>query len=232
MPREIPRPKRRRNPQKTRAAILEAAKTILAQDGQEGLSVSAVAKLAGINRGTAYQYFEQREDLVRATLDWVSSQLLKAVFPTAAEEARRTPAATRGQRLTNVISSMAEFNLQLADFAIDNPEIGRIWLFDLLSRDNPREDVFFQRFELSLQELIEGDAAEPDIDVEVISVLMLSGFFLWPVWVGAHARGKRARTQMARRFASEILRLNMHGVIHADSHALLQSYLRDKFPRN
>ncbi len=226
------RPRRRRNPERTRAAILDAAKTILAQDGPEGLSVSAVAKLAGVNRGTAYQYFELKEDLVRATLDWVSSHLLASVFPEGAEEARKSPASSSRLRLSDVISSMAEFNLQLADFAIENPEIGRIWLFDLLARDNPREDVFYQRFLESMQELIDSDAAEPDIDVEVIAVLMLSGFFLWPVWVGAHAKSKRARKQMARRFAGEVLRLNMHGVIKADSHALLQSYLRDKFPRS
>ncbi len=232
MPRETPRPKRRRNPEKTRAAILEAAKTVIAQDGPEGLSVSAVAKLAGVNRGTAYQYFEIKEDLVRATLDWVSNQLLESVFPQDAEEARLASEREGGLKISEVISSMAEFNLQLAGFAIDNPEIGRIWLFDLLARDNPREDVFYQRFVQSMQELIESDAAEPGIDVEVITVLTLSGFFLWPVWVGAHARGKKARAQMARRFAGEVLRLNMHGVIKADSHALLQSYLRDKFPRD
>lgn len=232
MSRETSRPRRRRNPERTRAAILEAAKTILAQDGPEGLSVSAVAKLAGVNRGTAYQYFELKEDLVRATLDWVSTQLLESVFPEGAGKTGQAGAGTPRLRLSDVISSMAEFNLQLADFAIDNPEIGRIWLFDLLARDNPREDVFYQRFVQSMQELIDSEAAEPGIDVEVIAVLMLSGFFLWPVWVGAHAKGKRARTQMARRFAGEVLRLNMHGIIHADSHALMQSYLSDKFPRS
>ena len=80
MPTAQPRQRRKRNPESTRASILEAAKTILARDGAEGLSVSSVAKLAGVNRGTAYQHFQVKEDLIRATLDSVSQQLLDAVF--------------------------------------------------------------------------------------------------------------------------------------------------------
>jgi hypothetical protein len=44
---------RRRDPERTREAILEAARTRLANDGPEGLSLSEVAHLAGVNRGTA-----------------------------------------------------------------------------------------------------------------------------------------------------------------------------------
>ena len=48
------KPKRRaRNPVATREAILAAARTILAKDGQEALSLSKVAVLAKVNRGTA-----------------------------------------------------------------------------------------------------------------------------------------------------------------------------------
>ena len=68
--RKKPNTRRRRDPESTRVAILEAAKTVLAREGAEALSVSSVAKLAGVNRGTAYQHFQVKEDLVRATLDW------------------------------------------------------------------------------------------------------------------------------------------------------------------
>ena len=59
--------RRTRNPQRTREAILEAAREVLAQDGKEGLSVAQVAQRAGINRGTAYQHFQTREQLIEAT---------------------------------------------------------------------------------------------------------------------------------------------------------------------
>ena len=71
---------RRRDPELTRNAILDAAQQCLARDGAEGVSVSAVAKLAGVNRGTAYQHFHSKEALIRATLERVSQQLLDATF--------------------------------------------------------------------------------------------------------------------------------------------------------
>src|SRR5882672_12831444 len=81
---KLPAPKKRvrgtRNPDGTREAILEAAREVLAQDGQEGLSVSQVARRAGVNRGTAYQHFQTREQLIEATTSWVSERLYRAVF--------------------------------------------------------------------------------------------------------------------------------------------------------
>lgn len=220
--------RRKRDPESTRISILEAAKVILAQDGAEGLSVSSVAKLAGVNRGTAYQHFEVKEDLVRATLDWVSHQLLDAVFEggdIGGDIPDDLPPPDL-EHLPEVIKGMAEFNLRLAEYAIDNPDIGRIWLYDVLSRKNPKDDVFYKRFAQSLQNLAESNASHDDMDVEVLAVLMLTGYFLWPVWVRSHAKTKKARREMAERFASEVMRLSMHGVLHSDSHSLAEAYLR------
>ena len=35
------------------------------------------------------------------------------------------------------------------------------------------------------------------MDVEVQAVMTLTGYFMWPVWVRAHARTKKARKEMA-----------------------------------
>lgn len=218
--------RRKRDPDATRIAILEAAKDVLAQDGAEGLSVSSVAKRAGVNRGTAYQHFQVKEDLVRATLDWVSEQLLEAVFGEeagAVPEDRLTPDLAH---MPEMINRMAAFNLRLAEYAVDNPEIGRVWLFDVLSRDNPRDDVFYKRFEQAMQDLAASDASVDGMDVEVLAVLMLTGYFMWPVWVRAHARSRKARRRMAERFAGELMRLSMDGVLRADSHTILRAYLK------
>jgi AcrR family transcriptional regulator len=229
MPPNPPRERRKRDPESTRISILEAAKTVLARDGAEGLSVSSVAKLAGVNRGTAYQHFKVKEELIRATLERVSHQLLDAVFEGGdlageAPDGRLVPELAN---LPDVINRMAAFNLRLAEYAVENPDIGRIWLFDVLTRENPREDVFYKRFEQALQTLAESDASADEMDTEVLAVLMLTGYFLWPVWVGAHAGSKKARKLMARRYASEVLRLSMDGVLRADSHATLRAYLKN-----
>ena len=81
-----PRERRKRDPEGTRTVILDAAQSILAQDGAEALSVSRVANLAGVNRGTAYQHFLAKEDLIQATMDRVSHQLLEAVFEESDED--------------------------------------------------------------------------------------------------------------------------------------------------
>ena len=89
-----PAKKRVRNPEATREAILKAARTVLSEDGPEGLSVSRVANLAGVNRGTAYQHFATREELLQATADWVAGQLIsQGIFAEAfdGESAPRLP---------------------------------------------------------------------------------------------------------------------------------------------
>ena len=219
-----PRQRRRRDPESTRVSILEAAKTILARDGAEGLSVSSVAKLAGVNRGTAYQHFQVKEDLIRATLDWVSHQLLDAVFDGWDSDGARPEGFPKPdlEHLPDVFNSMTDFNVRLAEYAIDNPDIGRIWLYDVLSRKNPKEDVFYNRFELAMKEMAASDATVQDMDIEVLAVLMLTGYFLWPVWVRSHARTKKERKVMAERFAGEVMRLAMHGVFRPESSALLR----------
>lgn len=221
------RERRRRDPESTRVAILEAAKIVLAQDGAEALSVSRVANLAGVNRGTAYQHFQVKEDLVNATLDWVSLQLLEAVFerPALTDEQTGEPVDADMEHMPQVIDAVARFAVHLAEYAVENPEICRIWLYNVLSKKNPKEDAFYKRFEQAIQNLAESDVAEEGIDYEAQAVLMLTGYFLWPVWVRSHSRTKKGRREMAHRFSGEVLRMSMHGVLHADSHIALESFL-------
>src|SRR5580692_10582799 len=117
------RPRRKRDPQSTREAILEAARQQLAQDGKEGVSVAQVAQRAGVNRGTAYQHFQTREQLIEATAAWVSDKLYRSVFG--------DPAVAAEPALDS--RNIAGITEHLAEFAMENPEIGRVWLFELLS---------------------------------------------------------------------------------------------------
>ncbi|NND69936.1 MAG: TetR/AcrR family transcriptional regulator, partial [Halioglobus sp.] len=197
-----PKGRRRRNPEATREDIITAARTVLASDGPDGLSLSKVAHLAGVNRGTAYQHFETREDLIKATVEWVSRHLSENIL---GGEARSD--ASIGD---NPVAMFDVIN-GLATFAVENPELGRFWLFEMLSSDNPEDDVFFSHFHKSTAAMTASDVSEPGIDAEVLSVLMLAGYFLWPVWVRSKARTKKERNAMARRMSREVLRLTLHG---------------------
>jgi AcrR family transcriptional regulator len=197
-----------RNPEGTREAILEAARQVLAQDGKEGLSVSQVARRAGVNRGTAYQHFQTREQLIEATAEWVSDKLFHAVYGDLAPVAGQTVDSVGVRRVTE----------HLADFAMENPELGRAWLFELLSSRRPASDRFWRAYESSFEELAKTEYAQPGIDTEVVSVLTLAGMFLWPVWARAHTRNAKERQQMAKRFSREVLRLSLHGTLRPEKY--------------
>lgn len=200
------RKRRSRDPVATREAILEAARTLLAKDGPEGISLSEVAHLAGVNRGTAYQHFETREKLIEATADWVSDKMFRAVFGDP---------ETIGERRVEQVD-VADTTDRLTNFAMDNPELCRIWLLQLLSSSDPMADPFWREYEGSIQRFADTDLAQNGVDAEVLSVLMLAGAFLWPVWARSHARTDDERRGLAHRLAQECLRLCMYGSMQSE----------------
>ena len=212
----VRRARRKRNPESTREAILEAAREVLAEDGKEGLSVSRVAQRAGVNRGTAYQHFQTREQLIEATATWVSEKLYHEVFG--------DPAIARNQPVETINSEALTYHL--ARFAMENPGLGRVWLFELLSSRRPASDPFWQQYESNFQLFAKTEFAQPGIDAEVASVLLLAGSFLWPVWARAHTRSAKQRRQMAERFGREIIRLSLHGTLQPEKYPELDATLR------
>jgi AcrR family transcriptional regulator len=208
--------RRRRDPDSTREAILEAASMLLAKNGPEGLSVSQVAQLAKVNRGTAYQHFQTREQLLQATTAWVSEKLSHAVFG--------DPEAGAPESSMMDASRVAD---ELALFAMENPELGRVWLFEVLSSNRPSSDPFWNRYKTLLEHFAKSEYAQPGIDVEVHSVLVLVGVFLWPVWARAHTRNAKERREMALRYAREALRLGLHGSMRPDKFPELDARLRE-----
>ncbi|MDG2002005.1 MAG: TetR/AcrR family transcriptional regulator [Novosphingobium sp.] len=204
---ETSKKRRVRDPVATRAAILEAASTLLAKDGPEGISLSSVAQLAGVNRGTAYQHFETREKLVQATIEWVSDRLFRAVFGDP---------ETIGERRVEEVDT-AELTDRLAEFAMENPELCRVWFQQVLASPDPANDPFWREYCGSLQRFAATDLAEPDVDAEVVAVIQLAGVFFWPIWARAHGEDDRTRSKLARRFADEVLRLSIHGTMRAEA---------------
>ena len=199
------KPRRPRDPEATRKVILEAAMKHLAEYGPDGLSLSEVARAAGVNRGTAYQHFETREALIKATLARVSETMREAVFggPEMAGERREQGAGPM------------EFTDRIARFGMENPELCRIWLFDLLASDDPSADPFWKEYAGSLAHFAASDRAEQGVDSEVLSVILAASAFLWPVWARAHDKDGKERRHLAERFVRETMRLSLHGSMKA-----------------
>lgn len=199
--------RRVRDPVATRETILEAASNLLAKDGPEGVSLSAVAHLAAVNRGTAYQHFETRERLIEATVQWVSDKLFRAVFGDP---------STIGQRRVEDVDPLAMAE-RLCDFAMENPDMCRVWLQQVLASPDPRQDPFWREYSGSFGRFAQTDMAERGIDVEVLSVVNLAGVFFWPILARAHAHTPKQRLELSRRFSQEILRLSLFGTMRAEA---------------
>lgn len=197
---------KKRDPETTRTAILEVACNLLAKNGHTGLSLTKVAQIAGVNRGTAYHHFKTREKLVKATTDWVSEQLYWAMYGDP-ENRRERPLEKW---------DVPDLNDRLASFALKNPEMCRVWLLQVLASPNPTNDLFWREYQLSATRWAGSKYAQPGVDHEVTTVLTLAGHFLWPVWVQAHFKGKRDDHKLARRFTDELLRLSVFGSLPAE----------------
>lgn len=205
------RARRVRDPERTREVILEAAREVLAQDGKEGLSVAAVAQRAGVNRGTAYQHFQTREQLIEATAAWVSDRLYRAVFGDPSQVSEQPAAGVQPDA-----ESIEAINERLVAFAMENPALARVWLYEVLSSKRPSSDPFWRQYASNFERFAKTKLAQPNIDTEVVSVLFLAGAFMWPVWVRGHARSAKERKEMAERYAREILRLTLHGTLRPE----------------
>jgi AcrR family transcriptional regulator len=199
-------PAARRAAKGRRDNILAAARALLARGGTESLTVSAVARAVGVSRGAIHKQFGSREDLIAETARWSSAQLKRSVFGDEPDPASADPRSTEVGKVAR----------GLADFGIANPEICRAWLFQLLSAPDPAQDEFWREYVARAARFHETPLAAPDIDAEVLSVIILAGAFLWPMWAHGKARSAAELPVFGERFARELLRLAVHGTVRRE----------------
>jgi len=215
------RERRERDPEATRAAILAAARTLLARDGPEGLSVVQVAHLAGVNRGTAYQYFPDRERLLHATVASVTEGLIDAVWSAS-------DASPSGLRFSD--KSLAGSAGRLAAFTAQNASFCRVWLFDLLSSDDPGSDPFSRAWFENVKAFCKSDLAVPGIDAEAYAAFTLTAYLSWPIWMHTEKLKPHAQQQTAQRLVEEVLRMAMYGVMKVDRFPTVRQILAHEKP--
>jgi AcrR family transcriptional regulator len=185
---------RTRDPDATRESILQAAQAMMAERGPVGLTVSDVARRAGVNRGTAYQHFPTREELVAEVL------------------------ARQAQRAKSVIDAAAPASLndridQTIDYFASHPELVRVSMFRLLA-GVPQPTDHWAGY-IAWVERFTGDSpGPPSVDAEVLSVILLGGMLLW--LLGVHGRTPDAAG--LRRLKREIKRMLLYGAIRPEAH--------------
>src|SRR6516164_6956255 len=74
------RPGSRGEPEKTRAAILQAALEEFSHEGVAGARTDEIARRAGVNKALLYYYYKDKEGLYSAALEQVFSGLAAQVM--------------------------------------------------------------------------------------------------------------------------------------------------------
>lgn len=185
-----------RDPDATHELILAAAQAMMAEQGPGGLTVSDVARRAGVNRGTAYQHFPTRERLVAAMLERLgrgTKQLLDATAP-----------ASLDRRID-----------QTVEHFVRNPELVRLSLFRMLAGIPHPTAELWQGYVDRMRALAASPGARSDADGDMLAVILLGATMLWSLRVQSGGASPAA----TRRYLRELKRFMLYGVIRPEDHA-------------
>jgi hypothetical protein len=132
-------------------------------------------------------------------VSWASDELCRVVFGDLAQDQPLTASGIEG------------VTERLVLFVMEHPELGRVWLFQLLGAPHPTGDKFWRLYISKLEKFAKSELAQPGLDVEAHAVLMLAATVLWTLRAHAQTHSVEERRHMAQRFAREILRLSLGG---------------------
>ena len=141
----------RRDAERNRLAILSAARTVFAQRGLEA-SLDEIAKEAGLGVGTVYRRFPNRDALI----DALFTDMLCGVDQII-DEASVMPRGWDG--LTHFMESMLQ--IQATDKALRDVVLAR------KIHENPDEDVFRERIQEALYDIVERAQQDGDLRTDV-----------------------------------------------------------------
>ncbi len=149
--------KRIRNPQLTRAKIIDATLELVAEKGVEALSMKEAAKRAGVSRSVAYMHFDDRNHLLKVANSTVSERLMSEMISF-------DPKDSLDKRIFN-----------LATVILENPEAAKILLVDSINGTRlDKKDPLFSTVYNILAELQKLGIFSADADVEVSAYIQLS----------------------------------------------------------
>jgi len=144
----------------THRQMIETAVRLISERGSDALSIAGLAREMDINRTTVYYHFESREALLEEVKHWSSEQLAKG-FSLAAPQAERIEYLTR--------------------FVLENPELIKLWIEDLVSGQDIRDSYpLWDRLVAGIRELAAGNNAMAGLDAEVFCINLLVSAIIGP----------------------------------------------------
>ncbi|MFM6932302.1 MAG: TetR/AcrR family transcriptional regulator [Novosphingobium sp.] len=186
--------KRNRGFEETHQSLIETAVRLLSEKGVEALSVSALAREAGINRTTVYYHFPSREAMIEAVKEWSSRQLAKGM----------ETGSSRFERMAGINS-----------FVLANPELIKLWIDDFIAPGDirtryPRWDDLVQGLAKNLAAAHPGE----QVDAEVYAVIMLASAIIGPRILQNSVAVDADPAEISERFLAEHRRqLRRDGII-------------------
>jgi AcrR family transcriptional regulator len=189
---------RGRDPEGTREAILAAAAAMMAEHGPQGVTVSDVARRAGVNRGTAYQHFPSRYELVGAVLERLG-RTTKAVLDSS-------PPPSLNARIDETVKHF-----------VGHPELVRLSLFRLLASVPHPDTRLWRDYVSRVEQLARRPGSRRGIDAEMLAIILLGATMLWSLRV----QGGASPTRDTPRYLRELKRLMLYGIVVPESHAEL-----------
>jgi len=171
--------------EETHQEMIETAVRLISEKGVEALSVSALAREMGVNRTTVYYHFETREALIAAVKAWSSAQLARAFGP---------------------IGSQAERIDYITRFVLENPELIKLWIEEVLLPGDMR-DSYPQWDALVRGTQADFDARGTGADAEVFCVILLISAFIGPRVFRNRVRPDEPPEKIIERFRNEWQRM-------------------------
>ena len=196
----------RSDARRSRAALLAAARELVAERGPETLTVVSVAKRAGLNRSTAYQHFRSRDQLIRAVGAGFAADLAQMF-----EEPR-------------ALGDQVDFFVQ---HFLDNPDIARIWMFQLL-HGNADIGSGWDDFVNALERLAQSARSQDGIDAEMLGVISMTSALVWSLMARQRSQNEGEAQALGQRFARELKRLFLFGALRPEGWTELASSVDER----
>jgi len=109
-------PRRTRDAERTRAAVLDAAERLFAEQGYEATSLEAIGRFAGVSRGTPGYLFGSKDALYRVVLARVLTAEAELVL--AAQERATAAGGGPEEVLTAVVDGFVDFLVARPSFVL------------------------------------------------------------------------------------------------------------------
>jgi AcrR family transcriptional regulator len=173
-----------------RERLLEAAREIIAERGPEALSVSEVARRAGLNRTTAHTHFATRADLVLTVKQHYQRHTVE---------------------MLSASKPLDEWIDHLVEKLVENPAMHRFAVHDLLDGSTPNREGW-QEYTAWMEQVAKEQGRAKGPSAEFMAPFLIAIVYLWPLLARIHY-DEPERPAARERLASEIKRLLLYGFI-------------------